>query len=140
MILIFAFIIYSVILFLANITNISAAALLDLKPIIMLGILPYFFVLSKYIKIDLKDFSTFIVLIIYSYILVQLLLFQEIERQILIRGDVGVLALVSLIFFIPFNIKELKENFIWLFLIMLLFIIYQGRASILVATIVIIYF
>ncbi len=140
MILIFAFIIYSVILFLANITNISAAALLDLKPIIMLGILPYFFVLSKYIKIDLKDFSKFIVLIIYSYILVQLLLFQEIERQILIRGDVGVLALVSLIFFIPFNIKELKENFIWLFLIMLLFIIYQGRASILVATIVIIYF
>ena len=140
MIIIFLFIIYSVILFLVNITNISTAALLDLKPIIMLGILPYFFVLSKHIKIDLKDFSKFIILVIYSYILIQLLLFQEIEGKVLIRGDVGILALVSLIFFIPFNMTELKNNFIWLLLIMLLFVIYQGRASILVATVVLIYF
>ncbi len=140
MLYVFIFIIYSFLLFIPNITNLSTATLLDLKPIIMLGILPYFFIFSKKVNVNLQDFSKCIVVVIYFYICVQLLLFQEIEGKILIRGDVGILALISFIFFIPFNSAELKNNFIWIVLVIGLFLIYQGRASIVVATIVLTYF
>ena len=128
--LIFLYAVYSTILLVLTVDIGSPrAAMIDFKLVSMFGIFAFFSYWSRKRYFDLHGFGKLITISILSYVVISFLLNGYLYQRVLIRGDAGLLLVVALIFFLPFNTGALRRNFIWIVIIFALLLIYQGRAS-----------
>lgn len=130
--------IYATIIFFSSIysSSISTAALIDFKPIFMLSIFPSFILYDKIYSPKLEDIAK---IIIYSILIIMIssVIFKFNYMNIIIRGDIGLIAMVALILILPMSVDDLKK-YIFIFLILFVsFLLIQGRASMLAGAIAI---
>lgn len=129
--------IYATIIFFSSIyPSITTAALIDFKPIFMLSIFPSFILFDKIYSPKLEDIAK---IIIYSVLIIMIssVIFKFNYMNIIIRGDIGLIAMVALVLILPMSIDDLKRYIFVFFMLFLSFLLIQGRASMLAGAIAI---
>jgi len=129
--------IYATIIFFSSIyPSITTAALIDFKPIFMLSIFPSFILFDKIYSPKLEDIAK---IIIYSILIIMIssVIFKFNYMNIIIRGDIGLIAMVALVLILPMSIDDLKRYIFVFFMLFLSFLLIQGRASMLAGAIAI---
>ena len=102
----------------------------------MLSIFPSFILFDKIYSPKLEDIAK---IIIYSILIIMIssVIFKFNYMNIIIRGDIGLIAMVALVLILPMSIDDLKRYIFVFFMLFLSFLLIQGRASMLAGAIAI---